>query len=245
MVRNAQLIISHEHKFIFLKTRKVGGTSLEIALSSICGPTDIITRMSPEDEATRSARGYRGAQNDHTPIGRWRLRDYAKRILCRTSPQRYSTHTTASEARSLVGEEVWSSYFKFSIIRNPYDVAISRFFYSGQAKGESFQREFRQYLMQNPGVLVRNQQIYMIDGEPAVDQLVRYEALECDLGRVSAEIGLVENIYERMKGISSKTRYRPREATVDAMFCDFPEGKTLVRLLSRRELELGGYEVLD
>ena len=44
------MIISHEHKFIFLKTRKTAGTSIELALSQLCGPNDIITPISPNDE---------------------------------------------------------------------------------------------------------------------------------------------------------------------------------------------------
>ena len=43
------MIASHQHRFIFLKTRKTAGTSVEIALSKVCGPDDIITEISPED----------------------------------------------------------------------------------------------------------------------------------------------------------------------------------------------------
>lgn len=57
------MIISHQHKFIFIKTKKTAGTSIEIALSKICGEQDIITPVSPEDEKTRMALGYRGPQN--------------------------------------------------------------------------------------------------------------------------------------------------------------------------------------
>ena len=45
------VIASHQHRFIFLKTRKTAGTSVEIALSKVCGPDDVITEISPEDEA--------------------------------------------------------------------------------------------------------------------------------------------------------------------------------------------------
>ena len=36
------MIVSHSRKFIFLKTRKTAGTSLEIALSKYCGPEDVL-----------------------------------------------------------------------------------------------------------------------------------------------------------------------------------------------------------
>ena len=38
------MIISHKHKFIFIKTVKTAGTSIDIALSKICEPQDIITQ---------------------------------------------------------------------------------------------------------------------------------------------------------------------------------------------------------
>ena len=54
------MIASHAHRFIFLKTRKTAGTSVEIALSKACGPDDVITVTSPEDEELRTAAGGRG-----------------------------------------------------------------------------------------------------------------------------------------------------------------------------------------
>ena len=37
------MILSHKHKFVFVKNRKVAGTSVEVALSPHCGPDDILT----------------------------------------------------------------------------------------------------------------------------------------------------------------------------------------------------------
>lgn len=47
------MILSYKNKFIFIKNTKVAGTSIEIALSSICGEEDIITPVSKKDELVR------------------------------------------------------------------------------------------------------------------------------------------------------------------------------------------------
>lgn len=47
------MILSQAHKFVFIKGRKVAGTSIEIALASICGPDDIVTPVFPIEERER------------------------------------------------------------------------------------------------------------------------------------------------------------------------------------------------
>ena len=47
------MIVSHAHKFIYIKTYKTGSTSVEAALSGVCGPDDVIT------EASEQLRGVR------------------------------------------------------------------------------------------------------------------------------------------------------------------------------------------
>ncbi len=51
------MIISHKYKFIFLKTKKTAGTSIEISLSRYCGDKDIITPIMFEDEKIRADLG--------------------------------------------------------------------------------------------------------------------------------------------------------------------------------------------
>ena len=47
------MILSHKHRFLFIKGRKVGGTSIEMLLAPFCGPSDIVTPISPVDEIRR------------------------------------------------------------------------------------------------------------------------------------------------------------------------------------------------
>lgn len=51
------MIVPHKYQFIFLKTSKTAGTSIEIALSRICDKGDIITAVSDEDEKIRNELG--------------------------------------------------------------------------------------------------------------------------------------------------------------------------------------------
>ena len=47
------MIASFLHNFIFIKTRKTGGTTVEMTLAPHCGPDDIITPIGRDEERLR------------------------------------------------------------------------------------------------------------------------------------------------------------------------------------------------
>jgi hypothetical protein len=59
------MIISHEHKFIFLKTKKTAGTAIEAALSELCGPSCVITPYREESEEDRKGRPPQNYRIEH------------------------------------------------------------------------------------------------------------------------------------------------------------------------------------
>ena len=101
------MILSHKYKYIFIKSFKTASTSLEIALSKFCGTKDIITPIIDEDEKIRKANGFNGPQNlDNNNV--------------------FHEHMSASEVKSNVSKEIWNNYFKFVVVRNPFDQIIIR-----------------------------------------------------------------------------------------------------------------------
>ncbi len=102
------MIISHTHKFIFIKSWKTAGTSIEAALSEYCSGEDIVTPLGDYD-FNRSGEG----EWIHKSLnaGDFKQHDYAQTIKDKLPP------------------EIWQTYFKFSIARNPWDRAVSFFFW--------------------------------------------------------------------------------------------------------------------
>ena len=123
------MIICHPQKLIFFKTKKTGGTSFEIALSKFCGPDCVITPIAPADEAVRSEQGVRGAQNHEATV--WP--DGSK------SDAVFFNHMSAVDARAKIPDDIWNSYRKITIVRDPFDAAVSRYYWEGgEATGLSF-----------------------------------------------------------------------------------------------------------
>ncbi len=230
------MIVSHEHRFIFIKTRKTAGTSLEISLSRYLGPTDICTPISAEDEAVRRELG-RGPQNFRGPIWRHRPRDLG-RWLRRGHASLYYNHMPASRVRGLLGPRTWDDYTTFCFERNPWDKVVSAYYWDHRrdtAAGREPGTPFSDYLKGRRGLDVRDYPLYTIRGQVAVDRVGRFENLAEDLRQICLQIGIDFDGW--LPG--AKGGFRPRDREYRDLYTT--ADRELVARRFRREIDLFGY----
>ena len=226
------MIISHRYKFIFLKTRKTAGTSIEIALSRFCGEKDVITPITPRDEITREELGHRGPQNFRVPLIKHTPKGWA-RLLVRRKRDIYYNHMPAEEIRPLVGTRIWNEYFKFCFERNPWDKAISLYFWRTQR--HEVRPSLLDFLRSIRADRLSNFEIYGIDGDITVDHVGLYENLDSELEWIAALLKLPEEIrLPRAKGAFREDRRHYRDVMGR-------EERSIIEQICAREIAHFGY----
>jgi hypothetical protein len=227
------MIVSHKHRFIFLRSRKTGGTSLELALSAQCGETDIITTLNPMHDAERAAIGGLQPRNTDVPIWRHRLRDWN---LIRQGKGRraFWGHVEAPEMRAWLPRSVWQRYHKFAVERNPWDKAISLYWWS--FRDDPDRPTMLEFFETAPQRVLSNLLFYSIDGVVVVDQVIRYESLAEEVTKLAALLGL-ESPLELPKAKSAIRKDRRHYRDILG-----PAEREVIARRCAREIELLGYE---
>ena len=177
------MIISHKHRFIFIKTSKTAGTSIEIALSEICGDDDVITSVSPDYEVLRHRRGGRSPQNYHVRKSAYGTVDYIKSAF--GNKKKFRAHSGAIYIKNNIEPEIWDTYYKFCFERNPWDRTVSYYNFlknhgpektTGYLSLPDFISTDRPYRLKKRGFYN-----YTISGSIAVNRVCLYENLEAEL----------------------------------------------------------------
>jgi hypothetical protein len=221
------VIVSHRHRFIFVKTRKTAGTSIEVLLARHAGPDAIVTPVQPPVPG-HAPRNHRGRFNPLPQIAHQRRIRPALSDLRRR--RAYWNHMPAVRIRERVGTAVWDSYFKFCFERDPWDKVVSLYRYRHWKYADTDFADF-----------VRNEELpndfplYSLDGENAMDFVGRFEHLTDDLATVLAKVGIDAPVeLTREKGASP-----PAVADTAAEFT--PELDARVAEVFAREIAELGY----
>jgi hypothetical protein len=231
------MIISHKYKFIFLKTNKTAGTSVEIALSKFCGTDDIITPICLRDEKIRGELGYPAPQNHTSSIWGYTLADIFKIIYKRRKKIRFYNHIPAKKVRAYIGKEVWDSYYKFCIERNPWDRVVSLYYWRHRRESEPLPAISEFVNSKDPKILKkRGRRVYTINGKIAVDKICKFENLANDLEEVRKHVG----IPEKLELPRAKTGFRKDKRNYREILSETDREK--VARLFHEEIDLLGYE---
>ncbi|MFA9460553.1 sulfotransferase family 2 domain-containing protein [Thiohalorhabdus methylotrophus] len=242
------MIICHTHRFIFIKTRKTAGSSVEIALSRVCGEGDVVTPLSAsrgEEELRRREGGY-GPANHLKPVLEHRGFKEWRRLLGRRQRTSFGEHMTAPEIRKLVGQRIWSRYFKFTIERNPWDRALSRYWWQRkrwEEKGRTGFPSLSEYLIwleRNKPHWLSNWGHYTIDGEIAVDRVLFYENLSEGLAALGRELGLGDKL--QLPKQRAKSGYRKDQREYDQVLSLSDQAH--IERVCHREIEAFAYGFL-
>jgi hypothetical protein len=228
------MIVSHKHRFIFIKTRKTAGSSLEIALSRYCGKKDIITTISEEDDLARAGLGYPGPQNYFVPMryfSRWQVLDMLRNG--RSARPIYYRHMGAGDVSRLLPEGVWNDYLTFCVERNPWDKAISLYYW--RTRNKVPRPSLKTYLGSVEPDAISNYHLYTIDGKIAVDRVLRFERLEDELADLARDLDLPSALaLPRAKGDTRKDK-RPYRDVIG------PEEKEMIDRCCADEIRELGY----
>jgi hypothetical protein len=239
------VIISHSRRFIFIKTVKTAGTSLEMALSKYCSEGDVLAQLEPREEAQRRDVAGIGAQGHLKPASAMKRMELMRYLTRGTRNQIIAEHSSAIQVREFVGPEVWESYFKFAVVRHPFDRMVSRFYYSRHFELENGRlvvwdhEDFDQFLRYRTEHLTENWRLLTEKDRVLVDYAVHYERLADDLAEVSRRIGLDHNLHDDMRAIKAKGGIRPDSASVKKSLTEAQ--RDLIARVCAKEMETFGF----
>ena len=238
------MILSHEHRLIFLHSRKTAGSSITASLNRYLGPNDIQLGAWSETIATG------GRYNRRALTGAFsQPLEFVSRSIVRSIRERrpaldpfavnkiqkahfknkhgfnLAAHTTAKELKDF-DPEAWAKYYKFCVVRNPWAMVVSDYYWRLHTKGypsvsfDEFVRRLEDTTRPDPEELrpplISNWDIYTIDDVVAVDFVARFERLAEDLEKVSEKVGLPINI----SSIKAKGKQRDRSKSISDHYND-------------------------
>ena len=205
------MLISHSHRFIFVHISKTAGTSLRRALDPYC----------------------------HQPP-RTGLRKLLSHLPVQENPVRvaFRPHTTARWARMKITPQVFDSYTAFTVVRNPFDRAVSNYHFLVQRPEHNSHRhvakmnfdEYLAFLKQRRWGNDPTQIFRLTDerGRLLCEPILRFESLDADFVVLCRRLGL---ICETTLAHRNPSKHRPyheyyekratRDALIDLFAADF------------------------
>ena len=186
--RGGSMIISRSNNFIFVKSEKTAGSSVERALEPFLLETDI-----------------------YLP----------------------DSHLYPFQIQESYHIDIFD-YFKFSIVRNPYDKMVSHYYWQQAIENnryssfDAFVKEFYN------NKIISNWKFYSIDNTNIMDKIIKFENLQNDLNDLPININIdISNIFE-------KSNIRPANIAYQELYSK--TSKEMVEEQCYNEIEMFNYK---
>lgn len=155
------MLYSCKYNFVFIKTMKTAGTSIEVCLARLIEQDAVVTAIDPEVAG-------------HSP----------------RNEGRFFNHVPAHVVRSELGAEVWGRVFSFCVERDPWEKVVS-LYCMRKAEGKEHARDMDTFLasgdlpLNYPLYTEPSDPISII-----VTRVLKYETLQQDLKDVAPRLGV-------------------------------------------------------
>ena len=124
------------------------------------------------------------------------------------------------------------NYFKFCFVRNPFDLAVSRYFYLTQTEKETRFKSFKEWCKKKQFFPKLQFDLISIDGEIKTDFIGRFENLQQDFDIICDKIGIPQQQLPH----KNKTKHKHYTEYYN------DETRSIVAEIYAKDIETFGYE---
>ncbi|GLS40099.1 hypothetical protein GCM10010869_56960 [Mesorhizobium tianshanense] len=210
------MLLSLEKNFLFIHIPKTAGSSVTRALGPWC--------VKPQRTQWRRLLS-------HLPVPEKPQNAFLRQ------------HDKASWAKRKLPAEIYDSAYKFAVVRNPFELAVSSYYFrkehlSGRRRNRARVLDFKTFLryLERKNRFVRVDQTSWISdrhGNLIIDEVLRFETLAEQFNALVERLGLPGEVKLPRTNVNAPYDYR-------AVYDD--EAKSIVRRLFFRDFERFGYE---
>ena len=177
------MIISHKYKFIFIKTRKTAGTTIEYNLSKYLGHNDIIT---PSKQANYLAQNYIQQSSFSKFLNTLNLKKLSKFFYFK-----FTDHMHAIEIKKKIDKKIYQTILNFALKENQSTNVFHIILCEKNSQNSNFKRKnmsWNEFVKKKRFPIDTN--FYTHNNKFIIDKIIRYENLENELSSILNNLGI-------------------------------------------------------